>query len=115
MQVVFQITSAAPEAQKALLGQLGNLLQYFRDKQSRIAVEVVVHGEAFNLLFSRDNPFAAKVEALHEKSVSWLICQNTIRANQLEMSQLLPFAEVVPAAVGHLVERQAAGWAYIRC
>lgn len=115
MQVVFQITSPAPEAQKAMLGQLNNLLQYFRDKQTRIAVEVVIHGDAFPLLFSKDNPFSAKVEELHDKSVRWLICQNTIKGQQLQMNQLFPFVEVVPAAVAHLVERQAEGWSYIRC
>ncbi|SKA29589.1 hypothetical protein SAMN04488128_103143 [Chitinophaga eiseniae] len=115
MQVIFQITAAAPEAQKALLGQLHNLLQYYHDRQSRITVEVAVHGDAYPLLFTADNPFAGKVEELHARSVSWLICQNTINGRQLKMDQLLPFVEVVPAAVAHLVERQAEGWAYIRC
>ncbi|MBC9914713.1 DsrE family protein [Chitinophaga varians] len=115
MQVIFQITSAAPDAQRALLGQLNNLLQYYHDRQSRITVEVAVHGDAYPLLFTVDNPFAARVEDLHARSVSWLICQNTINGKQLKMDQLLSFVEVVPAAVAHLVERQMEGWAYIRC
>ncbi|NML38632.1 hypothetical protein HHL17_15595 [Chitinophaga sp. G-6-1-13] len=115
MQVIFQITSAAPDAQKALLGQLNNLLQYYTDRQSRITVEVAVHGDAYPLLFTADNPFADKVKDLHTRSVRWLICQNTINGKQLKMEQLLPFVEVVPAAVAHLVERQTEGWSYIRC
>lgn len=115
MQVIFQITSAALDAQKALLGQLHNLLQYYHDRQLRITVEVAVHGDAYPVLFTVDNPLAEKVKDLHARSVTWLICQNTINGKQLKMDQLLPFVEVVPAAVAHLVERQTAGWAYIRC
>lgn len=115
MQVVFQITSSEPAAQKAMLGQLHNLLQYFQDKQTRIAVEVVVHGDAFSLLLTSGNPFADKVQALQESAVKWLICNNTMRGHHLERHQLFSFVEIVPAAIGHLVERQAAGWSYIRC
>ncbi|WP_343746167.1 DsrE family protein [Chitinophaga sp.] len=115
MQVIFQITSAAADAQKALLGQLHNLLQYYHEQQSRITVEVAVHGDAWPLLLTADNPFADKVKELHARSVRWLICRNTINGRQLNTDQLLPFVEVVPAAVAHLVERQAAGWSYIRC
>ncbi|CAL1517894.1 DsrE family protein [Chitinophaga sp. MM2321] len=115
MQVVFQITSSVAEAQKAMLGQLNNLLQYFQEKQTRIAVEVVVHGDAFNLLLTSGNPFADKVQALQERSVKWLICRNTMRGHQLDSQQLFSFVEIVPAAIAHLVERQAEGWSYIRC
>ncbi|PSL45538.1 hypothetical protein CLV51_104243 [Chitinophaga niastensis] len=115
MQVVFQITSNALDAQRAMLGQLHHLLQYFDNKQARIAVEVVVHGDAWHLLLATGNPFAEKVQSLQERSVQFLICRNTMNAHQLEVNQLLPSIEIVPAAIAHLVERQAAGWSYIRC
>lgn len=115
MQVIFQITAGTPEAQKALLGQLHNLLQYYHDRQAGITVEVAVHGDAYPLLFAADNPFTDRVKDLHTRSVRWLICQNTINGQQLRPDQLFPFVEVVPAAVAHLVERQSEGWSYIRC
>lgn len=101
--------------QQSMLGQLNNLLQYFHQKEVRISVEVAVHGEAFNLLLQQDNPLAGKVEDLHNRSVQWLICENTLRSNDLQHTNLLPFTSTVPAAIGHLVERQLQGWAYIRC
>ena len=39
------------------------------------------------------------------------ICANTLRNKGLKPSDALI---VVPSAVGHLVQRQAQGWAYIR-
>lgn len=115
MQVVFQITSAASDAQLAMLGQLHNLLQYTDERKTRIAVEVVVHGHAWNLLLAAQNPLSEKVQVLHTRSVRFLICQNTLNSRQLPLEQLLPFVEVVPAAIAHLIERQQEGWAYIKC
>ncbi|SEW57263.1 DsrE family protein [Chitinophaga arvensicola] len=115
MQVVFQITSAASDAQLAMLGQLHNLLQYTDAQKTRIAIEVVVHGQAWNLLLAAENPLADKVAVLYSRSVRFLICQNTLNSHQLPVAQLLSFVAVVPAAVAHLVERQHEGWAYIRC
>lgn len=110
-QVVFQITSSEVAAHQSMLGQLHNLLQYFEEK---VQVEVVVHGAAWPLLLSAGNPLAEKVTVLHQRGVQWLICRNTLDSHQLEMELLLPFTRVVAAGVGHLVERQAQGWAYIK-
>lgn len=115
MQVVFQITSGEQDAQLSMLGQLNNLLKYSDDKQTRIAVEVVVHGHAWNLLLADGNPLSERVRVLHGRSISFIICQNTLNSRQLQPGQLLPFVKVVPAAIAHLIERQQAGWAYIRC
>ncbi|WP_143306358.1 DsrE family protein [Chitinophaga vietnamensis] len=115
MQVVFQITSAEADAHKAMLGQLFNLLADFNSRQQRIAVEVVVHGLAFPLLYHAPHPFAEKVVALQQQAVRWLICRNTMDSHDIKASQLFPFVEVVPAAIAHLVTRQHEGWAYIRC
>ena len=115
MQVVFQITSGEQHAQLSMLGQLNNLLNYTGERETRIAVEVVVHGHAWNLLLAEGHPFPEKITALHDRSVRFLICRNTLNGHQLAVEKLFPFVEVVPAAIAHLVERQHQGWAYIRC
>ncbi|MBS0030182.1 DsrE family protein [Chitinophaga sp. 22321] len=116
MQVVFQITSADQDVQLSMLGQLHNLLHEAEAGKKSIAVEVVVHGQAWNLLLANANPLSGKVQSLQERSVKFLICQNTLNGRQLQVEQLLPGTEVVPAAIYHLVKRQQLdGWAYIRC
>jgi intracellular sulfur oxidation DsrE/DsrF family protein len=116
MQVVFQITSGEQDVQLSMLGQLHNLLQEAASTQTRIGIEVVVHGHAWNLLLTDGNPLAEKVEALQQRSVKFLICRNTLNGRQLQTSQLLPLTEIIPAGVFHLVKRQQVdGWAYIRC
>ncbi|MEZ2442712.1 DsrE family protein [Chitinophaga sp. RCC_12] len=115
MQVVFQITSGERDAQLSMLGQLNNLLHYTSERQTRVAIEVVVHGHAWNLLLPESHPFPEKIASLQGRSVRFLICQNTLNSRQLAADQLFPFVEVVPAAIAHLIERQQEGWAYIRC
>lgn len=116
MQVVFQITSGEQDVQLSMLGQLNNLLHQAESTQKSIAVEVVVHGQAWNLLLANGNPLSGKVQSLQERSVKFLICRNTLNGRQLPEEQLLPLTEVVPAAIYHLVKRQQLdGWAYIRC
>ncbi|SHM63498.1 hypothetical protein SAMN05444266_109271 [Chitinophaga jiangningensis] len=114
MQVVFQITSAGVDAHKAMLGQIRNLLTYAANKGQEIKIEVVVHGEAWPLLIP-GGAVEERVTALAQDKVEWLICSNTMNSHYLTESRLLPFVKMVPAGVGHLVERQMEGWAYIRC
>ncbi|WP_291906598.1 DsrE family protein [Chitinophaga sp. CB10] len=114
MQVVFQITSVEEEAHRAMLGQVRNLLRYAAGKGIAPRVEVVVHGGAWPLLTGGTETEAGVRELAHDK-VEWLICRNTMNSHQVTESQLLPFVKIVPAGVGHLVERQQEGWAYIRC
>jgi len=116
MQVVFQITSGEQDVQLSMLGQLNNLLHEAEAGKKSIAVEVVVHGQAWNLLLPNGNPLSGKVQSLQERCVKFLVCQNTLNGRQLQVEQLLPRIEVVPAAIYHLVKRQQVdGWAYIRC
>ncbi len=115
MQVVFQITTSAEDAQKAMLGQLNNLLAYCGNNGKDIQVEVVVHGQAYGLLLREEGPFAQRVKVLAEQGVRWLICRNTLNGNNISEAMVFPFVGVVPAGIAHLVERQQEGWAYIRC
>lgn len=115
MQVVFQITSGESDVQLSMLGQLHNLLQEAAVSQTRIGVEVVVHGHAWNLLLIDGNPLSEKVASLQERAVKFLICRNTLNGRQLQTSQLLPLTEIVPAGIFHLIQRQQEGWSYIRC
>lgn len=112
-KVVFQITAADQEVQQAMIRQLFNLLAHF--KEIGVEVEVVVHGHAWPLLLSGNNSFLTDLQDLQEKGVKWLLCANTQKQQDLTTARLLPFVGIVPAGIGHLVERQQEGWAYIRC
>lgn len=111
-KVVFQITTADQEVQQAMIRQLFNLLVHF--EATGVKVEVVVHGQAWPLLLAHNNSFLTDLQDLEKKGVKWLLCGNTQKQQGLTAAQLLPFVGIVAAGIGHLVERQQEGWAYIR-
>ncbi|ASZ13335.1 hypothetical protein CK934_21405 [Chitinophaga sp. MD30] len=95
---------------RALLRQLGNLLVYFEGRL--LKAEVVVHGQAYPLL-SEESAYREEIMSLQGRGVQWLLCANTIRSLSASASWL-PGVRIIPAGVGHLVERQLEGWAYLR-
>lgn len=109
-KVVFQLSAGDTGVHRAMLRQLDNLLVYFEGRV--LEVEVVVHGQAYPLLLA-DSIYGAEVSALEGRGVQWLLCANTIRS--LPVGAIwLPEVRIIPAGVGHLVERQLEGWAYLR-
>ena len=42
------------------------------------------------------------------------VCANSLRSQDIDVSDLAEGIGVVPAAVSHLAERQWQGWAYVR-
>ena len=57
---------------------------------------------------------AARMEALTKQGVIFAACNNTMKRKKIAKSDLLPFVTVVPAGVAEVIEKQEAGWAYIK-
>lgn len=77
-------------------------------------VDVVVNGAALDLLLAPCE-LRAQVSELHQGGlVLFSACANTMAARGITAADLHPVAEVVPAAVTHLAQRQWDGWAYLR-
>jgi uncharacterized protein len=83
-----------------------------------LEIEGVVHGKAWPLLTRPEKGGAVelhpKVEAAIRSGVRLVLCENTMKRNKLEKVDVLPFAATVPSAIGELVSKQTAGWAYLK-
>lgn len=110
-RVVWQATDGGPEAGDRLLRSLTNLLADLGTEGVR--VEVVAQGAGLDLLLPSTG-LAHQVEALRDRGVGFLACENTLRSRQLRVDDLLPGVRSVPSAVGHVVRRQSQGWSYLR-
>ena len=108
-QVVLQVSGNDPKLQKATIGQVNNILKAMEN----INIEVVTHSHGIEMLFN-NSPLKNNLELLHEKGVAFLVCKNAMVAQKIEKDSLLPFAQVIPSAVAHLIVRQAEGWSYLR-
>ncbi len=107
-KVVMQLAANDPKLQKATIGQVNNILKALE----KIRIEVVTHSNGIKLLFT-NSAHKNYLENLHEKGVAFLVCQNAMDAQNVQKDALLPFAEVIPSAVAHLIVRQDKGWSYL--
>jgi hypothetical protein len=92
------------------LNNINNLLSDLKD----VEVELVAYAQGVMLYLPDENPYQARIEALQEKGVDLLVCNNSLRSLNLKPADLLERVRVVPSGVGELVKKQQEGWIYIR-
>lgn len=78
-----------------------------------VEIEIVVQGPCVAFLRA-GSVLEPELAALPEQAVHVLACGNSMRSAEVEADQLNRDVSTVPAAVGHLAERQFDGWAYVR-
>jgi intracellular sulfur oxidation DsrE/DsrF family protein len=110
-RVVWQLAESGIGRQERLLRQIVNLRTDLG--LGEVLVEVVAHGDGLDLLVTPSRR-ADLVRDLQADGVTFVACENTMRARGLGSADLVEGVQMAPSGVGHLVRRQAAGWAYLR-
>jgi intracellular sulfur oxidation DsrE/DsrF family protein len=109
-RIVFQITTPDTVAYRALTRQLNNVLTHWPAAQ----IEVVAHNKGIGLLEKKKSNVPGELAALKAKGVQFMACEQTLKQLKLEKTDILPDAGFVERGIVHVVERQEAGWAYIK-
>lgn len=107
--VVFQLSNNDTFVQKSLIRQLNDVIESMRG----ITIEVVAHGYGIDLLLD-GSPFRGHLADLGKRGITFLVCEDSIRREKVDRSQLLNFATVIPAGLAHIIQRQSEGWCYIK-
>jgi len=110
-QVVFHISG--PE--QVLWGQaLNNAASMMNNiGKENIELEVVVHGEGIGMLML-DSPQATRVSDAMKAGVKFVACQQTMKFRKLTKDDMLPDIGYVPAGVKEILDKQRAGWQYLK-
>lgn len=108
-KVVIQLSNDSFDIQKSMLAQVHNLLKTLPSVQ----IEVIVHSHGINFVFQNSH-WQQKLQSLIDKGVRLLVCRNTLEDLRMKREDLLPFVEVIPSAVAHLVIQQQNGWSYLK-
>ena len=108
-KVVLQLTSNDSLVQKSAISHIHNIQKAFE----HIVIELVTHGDGIELLL-KGSALENHLQKLHETGVQLLVCKNALDAKKLSDSDVLPFCQVIPSAVAHLILRQIEGWSYLR-
>lgn len=109
-RIVFHLATSDTLAQKALVKQVANVLEYWNTAK----IEVVVHNNGINFMKQDEARFAKEIAALKQRGVVFAVCENTIKQRKIEKTQILSSAVFVPVGLAEIVLRQEEGWSYIK-
>jgi intracellular sulfur oxidation DsrE/DsrF family protein len=110
-KVVFDITSKDSSSQQAVVREV-NLI---KSANPDAKLEVVVYGQALNLVLKDESSQAAPIQQLlSQKDISFKVCALTMKRNNKDKSSLLPGVEIVPDGIYEIITKQKEGWGYIK-
>ncbi len=110
-RVVFDLTSRDSLEQKAVMRWVKEITTAHPDAE----LEVVMYGKGFELVMPEKTTMTAQVtEALKNPKVSFRVCQNALKNNNVDRSQLFPGVGTVPDGIFEIVTKQHEGWGYIK-
>ena len=97
-----------------LLGNVRNLLNALADEE--VDIEVLANSEAVKY-YSKENDDKSRIEEiriLSQRGVRFCACNNALTAYHLEPCDLLEIVDIVPVGILELIQKQGAGYAYIK-
>ena len=115
IKVVYHMADGIDQASRGL-ANIRNELRL--EPNTHITVVALGDGIQFLLKGAKERngkPFDAAVAALSEQGVEFRICNNTLTAHNVPVTDVLPQAKIVPAGVVEVVRLQAKeGYVYFR-
>ena len=109
-RIIFQLSTPDTAAHRALTRQLNNLLGYWPAAE----IEVVVHNKGMAMLQKEKTTIQPELTALKAKGVTFLACENTLKQQKIDKSQIVAESGFVPGGLVQVVTRQEQGWAYLK-
>jgi uncharacterized protein len=110
-KIVYDLSSGDTAVQSTVLRQFNNVLKASPGAQ----LEVVCHGPAVYMLVKSKVFFEPAMQELKSKgNVSFKVCANAMKRLNVDKSELISLAEIVPVAIIELTEKQIDGWSYIK-
>jgi uncharacterized protein len=110
-KIVFQLTTDDVKVHRGLIKQLNNLKNGWNDA---VEMEVVCHGPGINFLIQGISTMQNEILALKSRGVIFIACENTLREKNIDKNTVIPNLNFVTMGIGEIVEKQEAGWSYIK-
>ncbi|WP_246944911.1 DsrE family protein [Bacillus pinisoli] len=111
MKVVIQVNKQGTDYFMKITNNILNLHKSLADEWTEC--EVVVFGDGLELVTTEDPVISERRKSLLEKGVRFIVCNNTLTRQNLQVEALSCSVGTAGSGVAHLVRRQAEGWAYL--
>ena len=109
-KIVFQLSTDDTLAHKALMKQLHNITSVAPDTK----IEVVCHGPGLNMLINSKTTVLPKIRELQKRDIQFVACEFSIKERNVDRATIIQEAGFVKAGIIEIVEKQEAGWSYIK-
>jgi len=118
-RLILQVNTNDSGAMNLALNNSTNVVQYYKDADEKVKIEVVTFGPGLHMLREDTSPVKSRIEemALSTPEVSFKACGNTQEKMQKAESKHIPIvqqAEVVKSGVVRVMELQEKGWTYVK-
>ena len=110
-KVILQVSDADPAKWTLALNNVKNVQQALGVDKTEI--EIVVYGPGIGML-KMDSTVGDRVNEAKKTGVTIVACGTTMKGMKLTDADMLPQTNYVPAGVVELMQKQKAGYAYIR-
>ena len=110
-RVVMQVSDADPGKWNLALNNARNVQADLG--AANVEIEIVAYGPGIGML-KADSVVANRIGEAIGSGVKVAACENTMRGQKLDKSDMLPGISYVGAGVVEIMQRQQQGWAYLR-
>lgn len=109
--VIFHIAAGDAYAQRLVLNNATNMMNYYGEEN--VDIEIVAYGAGLRILF-KENSQAQRIQGMADRGIKFSACAATMKGMGRPKESLHSVAKVVAGGVIRIVELQEAGWTYIR-
>lgn len=109
-KIVFQMVSKDTSDHNAMVRQLFNI----KKLRPNTLLEVVCHGPGMSFIHKEKSLVLTKLSDLAAQKVDFVACEFTMQQKNISKDQLLNEARTVPGGILEIVDKQDAGWRYIK-
>ncbi len=119
--IAIQIDQNAPQLMNLVLNNATNVIEYYRDKNEDVNLDIVAYGPGLYMLRADTSPVQDRIKRLKDMvfpgKIQFSACNNTkqgMEKTEGHAISVVPEATIVPSGVVHLMELQEQGWSYVR-
>ena len=120
-RIAIQVDQNDPQIMNLALGNATNIIEFYRDKNEDVEIDIVAYGPGLHMLRVDTSPVQDRVRRLKDMAfpgrIQFSACNNTRQGMEKAEGHPIPIvadATVVPSGVVHLMELQEQGWSYVR-
>ncbi len=117
-RLMIHVTTDDPIRLDIMLNETEQLLKKYAANQKSLEMSILTNARGINLV-STTTPFAKRLRELTARysNITFNACKETLNRlnkDKLRNVELLPEAQVVPSALGEVIEKRQQGWSYIK-